>query len=256
MKAESPGAQPKRSRRTASRELEGFLALAERWRRGEAKTGDLAEAQRAAAGRLVFEDRFERPLKAIAGVDASFLGHRAFAAAVVLDYESATVLEERTTACAEPATYLPGLLVFREGPVMVEAVQALETPFQVLMVNSHGLAHPRRCGAASHIGLLLDTPTIGVAASLLCGKTCGSPKRPGEWLPVLCDGETVGAAGIPAPGMKPIYISPGHMISVGSSVEITARLLRGKRLPEPLAVAHAAALRARDNSEKFRSPTV
>ncbi len=233
-------------------ELEEFLALVKRWQAGEAGIADLVRAQEAAAERLVFEDAFEAPVKAVAGVDVSFLDYRAFAAAAVLDCESGTVLGQRTAVSEHLPPYVPGLLVFREGPVVIEAVQALEIPFQVLLVNAHGLAHPRRCGAASHIGLLLNTPTIGVAASRLCGKVIGTLEKAGQWLPLSLDGRSVGAASIPAPGLRPIYVSPGHLVSLESSVEIVLGLLRGKRFPEPLAAAHALAVSAK---KSWRRPS-
>lgn len=229
----------------ATGDLREFLGLTERWRSRQAKVEDLVRAQEAAARRLSLEDAFEKPVTAVAGVDVSFLDDRAFAAAVVLDYASAAVLEQHVALSEGLPPYLPGLLVFREGPAAVKAVRALGTPFQVLLVNAHGLAHPRRCGAASHLGLLLGISTIGVAVSLLCGSVVGTPRRAGEWLPLECNGQVVGAAGIPAPGLRPIYVSPGHRISLRSSVEIASGLLRGRRLPEPLAVAHALAVRAR-----------
>jgi deoxyribonuclease V len=189
---------------------------------------------------LVLEDRFSKPISRIAGVDMAFIGDKAIAACIVLDYENLDLVEEAVAQVDLNFPYKPGFLWFREGPAILQAVKRVHSKPDVFMVNAHGIAHPKRFGCASHLGVVLGKPTIGVAGTRLCGQYERLPARPGESEPLRMDNKIVGFIIKPKKG-KPIYISPGHMLNVKSAARITIHCLRDHRLPEPLHLAHTLA---------------
>jgi len=189
---------------------------------------------------LVLEDRFSKPIIRIAGVDMAFVGDRAMAACIVLDYENLDFVEEAVAQVDLNFPYKPGFLWFREGPAILQAVKRVHSKPDVFMINAHGIAHPRGFGCASHLGVVLGKPTIGVAGTRLCGQYERLPARPGESEPLRMDSKIVGFVIKPKEG-KPIYVSPGHMLEVKSAARITIHCLRDHRLPEPLHLAHTLA---------------
>jgi len=198
----------------------------------------LAELQRSLSARVVEEDAFDSS-KLVAGVDAAYSGDRAFGACVVVD-EDLRVVESSSVSLEAGFPYVPGYLAFREAPVVMLAARSV-TEFDVLMVNGHGVAHPRGCGLASFVGVELDAPTVGVARGLLVGEVGVSR---GGWAPVVHLDDAVGAK-LRAEGLSPIYVSVGHRVSLPSCVEIVRRLRVGGGLPEPLKLAHAMAEESR-----------
>ena len=184
----------------------------------------------------------------IAGVDCSFPGAgrfsarsgrlRIIAAAVLLDAGTMEVIaaahDERQ--CEFP--YVPGLLSFREAPAVIAAVENLPTRPDLLMCDGQGLAHPRRLGLASHVGLWLDLPTIGVAKSRLCGTHRVPGRRRGCRTQLRHDGEVVGAVLRTRTDVKCVYVSAGHRVALADCVRWTLRCARGVRLPEPTRRAH------------------
>jgi len=201
---------------------------------------DVAEAralQRQLAVQVVREDRFGE-IRAVAGVDLGFPktldgGELGRAAVVVLRFPDLDLVEERVVERPVTFPYIPGLLSFREAPVGLAAIGSLEHPPDLLLVDGHGIAHPRRCGIACHLGLLLDLPTIGCAKSILVGHAEEPGLHPGDWTPVVDRGETIGAALRTRPKTKPIYVSIGHRVSLASAIALVSRCGRGYRLPEP-----------------------
>jgi deoxyribonuclease V len=211
---------------------------------------DPAEAralQRQLAGQVVREDRLGT-VRAVAGVDLGFpptqdgsvLGR---AAVVVLRLPDLDLVEERVVERPVTFPYVPGLLSFREVPVGMAAVASLEHRPDLLLVDGHGLAHPRRCGIACHLGLLLDLPTIGCAKSILVGRAEEPGPNPGDWTPLVHRGETIGAALRTRPKTKPIYVSIGHRVSLASAIALVSQCGRGYRLPEPTRLADRIASR-------------
>jgi deoxyribonuclease V len=186
--------------------------------------------------RLILKDRFKTPIKRIGGVDLAFKDDRAVAACVILDYENMEVLEEKSITVALDFSYRPGFLWFREGPPMLKVINSLDIEPEIFMINAHGTAHPRRFGSASHVGVQLGKPTIGVAGSRLYGHSERLPTEVGEAEPLCADGDVLGWAIKPSIG-KPIYASPGHMVSLNSTSKITIDCLREHRFPEPLHLA-------------------
>ncbi len=141
--------------------------------------------------------------------------------------------------------YIPGLLSFREVPPLLEAYKRLEHPPEVLLCDGQGIAHPRKFGLASHLGFCLDIPTVGCAKKLLCGKHDPFELRRGYSTPLNFHDEMVGWVFCSRDGVKPIYISPGHLTDLESSRELIYRCLGRFRIPEPLRQAHNLATRLR-----------
>ena len=179
----------------------------------------------------------------VAGVDISLprVGGIATGAVVVLDYPRLTVVETRVVEQRVEFPYVPGLLSFREAPLILAACEKLISTPDLILVDGQGLAHPRRIGLASHIGLLLDVPTIGCAKSLLCGKHEAVGAEVGSLAEIVDKGEVVGAALRTKVGSKPLYISIGHKVDLPSAISWVMKCCRGYKLPEPARLAHMAA---------------
>lgn len=179
----------------------------------------------------------------VAGLDISPPGPRGTVrgAVVILSYPDLE-LEEVSVAEGEPGLpYIPGLLSFRETPVLLEALEKLELSPDILIVDGHGLAHPRRFGLACHIGLLADTPTIGCAKSVLTG-THGPPGgEKGCKADLIDHGEVVGTALRTRADVRPVYVSVGHRIDLASAARLVLGCCKGRRLPESTRLAHQAA---------------
>lgn len=145
-----------------------------------------------------------------------------------------------------PFPYVPGYLGFREVPALVAAWEELARKPGLLLVDGHGRAHPRRCGIATHLGVVLDAPTIGCAKTVLCGKleTELGPE-PGDTAPLIDRGEQVGVALRTRARCNPIYVSAGHRVSLETAVALVLALCAGRRLPLPIRLAHDAANAAR-----------
>jgi len=200
----------------------------------------LTEIQTRLLKGLIVEDRFRKPIRSIAGVDLAFIDDKAVAACVTLDYDSLEVIEQKTSVANLDFPYHPGLLWFREGPALLKVIRRIRVEPDIFMVNAHGIAHPRRFGCASHLGVRIGRPTIGVAGSRLSGKYEHLPTEFCESSPLMIHGERVGWVVKPREG-KPIYISPGHMVSVDSALRVALYCLRDKRFPEPIWLSHRLA---------------
>lgn len=179
----------------------------------------------------------------VAGVDAGFeeAGATTRAAVAVLAFPS---LQLETSAIARLPTrfpYVPGLLSFREVPAVLAAIEQLAVPPDLLLCDGQGIAHPRRLGIASHLGLLLDIPAIGVAKTRLIGTHDAVPDERGAWVPLEDRGEVIGAVLRTRRGVKPLYISPGHRIGLESAIAWVMACLTRYRLPETTRWAHRLA---------------
>ncbi len=201
----------------------------------------LRKVQKTIALKAIIEDRFEKPICKIAGVDVAYNGLNAYAAVVVLKLPDFRVIEKITYRDKAAIPYIPSLLCFREGPLILRALRNIREEFQVLMVEGHGIAHPFKCGLATYVGVLSGRPSIGVSRRLLAGCTCEVPKAPLEHKPILLNGEVVGYCLRPRNRAKPICVSPGSFISLETALEVSIRSLGYYRMPEPLRLAHLAA---------------
>lgn len=179
----------------------------------------------------------------IAGVDiaAGRAQEMATGTVVVLSYPELKVVETKVVQGRLDFAYIPGLLSFRELPLTLAACERLSITPDLILVDGQGIAHPRRFGLASHLGLCLDTPTIGCAKSLLCGRHEAPGNEPGNYAEVIDNGETIGVALRTRQGVKPVYVSIGHKIDLKTAIYWTLKCCRGYRLPEPTRLAHLAA---------------
>jgi deoxyribonuclease V len=180
-------------------------------------------------------------VRLVAGIDVSFNADKtARAGLVVLSYPELELVEMIQIEGIASFPYIPGLLSFRELPMALQAFEKLRLSPDLIVVDGQGIAHPRRIGLASHLGLLLDTPTIGCAKSLLCGNHDELGSEAGGFQSILFDNSIVGAALRMRENIKPVYVSPGHKIDLLSSIEWILKCCRGYRLPEPCRLAHLA----------------
>ena len=179
----------------------------------------------------------------VAGTDISYLReHRlALGAVVLMTYPGMEVLEVRTSALQVAFPYVPGLLSFRELPALLPALEALSRTPDLIFVDGQGLAHPRNFGLACHLGILTGVPTIGCAKSRLVGEAEEPGMEVGDQALLSHKGRTVGAVLRTRRGVKPLYISVGHLVDLPTSVCMVLGCLRGVRLPEPQRRAHLAA---------------
>ncbi|MGE9553445.1 deoxyribonuclease V [Erwinia amylovora] len=204
----------------------------------------LKQEQLTRAAAVVREDDFEvMPPRYIAGADVGFEqgGEVTRAALVVLEYPSLKMVEHRIARIATTMPYIPGFLSFREYPALLAAWQQLQHQPDLLFVDGQGIAHPRRLGVASHFGLLVDVPTIGVAKSRLCGKFEPLDQEPGSRQPLMDKGEQIGWVLRSKRRCNPLFISPGHRISADTALHWVETCLQGYRLPEPTRWADAVA---------------
>ena len=190
--------------------------------------------QRELAGKLVSEDQLGE-VRYVAGVDMAINegNGMARAAVVLLSYPELEILEKHIYEEPLRMPYIPGLLSFRELPSLLGALQQLKQKPDLVMADGQGIAHPRRLGIAAHLGLWIETPTIGCAKSLLIGKYEPVGEEVGAWSPLVDRHETIGAVLRTRTRVKPMFISPGHKISLTSSIKYVLACGRGYRLPEP-----------------------
>ncbi len=202
-----------------------------------------AEAlQRRLAARVRSKPLALEQVRYVAGLDAAFPPGAVRAAVVVLSFPQLDFVDATVTEVDNPAPYVPGLLSFREAPALLRALEGLRVRPDVLLVDGHGRAHPRRLGIASHIGVLLDWPTVGVAKSVLVGRPRGTlADEVGATVPLVHQGEVVALGVRTRQGVKPVWVSVGHRVDLPSAVALVLRCGRGYRLPEPLRWAHRVA---------------
>ncbi len=183
------------------------------------------------------------PPRFIAGVDIAAGKRRetATGAVVVLSYPELRIVETKLVRGSLGFPYIPGLLSFRESPLTLAACESLSIIPDLILVDGQGMAHPRRFGFACHLGLFLDTPTIGCAKSLLCGRYEEPGAEPGSSASIMEQDETIGVALRTRAGTKPVYVSIGHKVDLGTARHWVLACCRGYRIPEPLRLAHLAA---------------
>jgi deoxyribonuclease V len=183
------------------------------------------------------------PVRLVAGVDVGFEAEGTItrAAVAVLRLEDLTLHAQAIARRPTTFPYIPGFLSFREVPAVLDALAKLTHSPDLILCDGQGIAHPRRFGIASHIGVLTDVPTIGVAKSLLVGRHGEVPDQRGSWVPLMHRSERVGAALRTRPGTKPVFISSGHRISLETAIDYVMRCTTKYRLPETTRFAHRLA---------------
>ena len=192
------------------------------------------------ANHLICDSPVPFTIRTVAGVDVSYHRHSKHfhAAVVVLDYRLMDILETSTATGHVDFPYIPGLLSFRELPVVLKAFESLRIEPDVVLADAQGIAHPRRLGLASHLGLWLDLPTIGCAKSRLCGEHQVPGEGKGAWTILWHNDIEVGRVVRTKDRVKPLFVSPGHKIGLDDAKDVTLNCCRGYRMPEPTRQAH------------------
>ena len=180
------------------------------------------------------DDRLPR-VRHIAGADCAFdtAGRRAIACVVLYRFPKMQELERVTAIRPLRFPYVPGLLSFREAPVLLAAFGKLRRAPDLIFIDGHGIAHPRRFGIACHVGVLLNCPAIGCAKSRLIGTHAEPGRAAGQWSPLDYKGEIIGAVLRTRAGVRPVYVSTGHRISLESAIRWTLNVCDGYRIPRP-----------------------
>ncbi len=202
--------------------------------------------QRELRERLILEAP-EMDLGLVAGADVSYSkgSDVFFSSVVVFEMPGMSIVEESTAKDRVDFPYIPGLLSFREAPVLIKAFEGVKNTPDVVIFDGHGIAHPRGIGLASHMGLILDLPSIGCAKKILVGDHEPVGNEVGDHTPILYKDSVVGIALRTRQNVKPVFVSPGHKMDISSAIEIVMRTCRGYKLPEPTRQAHLSVNRFR-----------
>ncbi len=183
----------------------------------------------------------ERPVEMVAGIDVGFPGEKGRAAVAVLSFPDLQLVDSARAEIEISFPYIPGLLAFREGPVILAALEHLSVEPDLLIFDGQGLAHPRRMGIATHMGVLLDMPSIGCAKSRLVGTHQEPGPRRGAYARLYDEGEVIGAVLRARDGVNPVFVSIGHRIDLERAMDFVLRCCTRYRLPEPIRWAHQLA---------------
>ncbi len=196
----------------------------------------LLEVQRMVAKRVVIKDDF-KDILFIAAADQAFIDKLIISGIILMDFGSLEIIERVFSTQPVSFPYISTFLSFREGPAIVNAFKKLKTRPDLLLIDGAGINHPRVAGLATHMGVALDVPTIGITKKILCGKGT-RPLNVGESAPLVYMDRTVGWLLKSSKKSKPIVVAPGHRVSLESSLSIVKACLRGHKLPEPARLAH------------------
>ncbi|RJQ20995.1 endonuclease V [Candidatus Woesearchaeota archaeon] len=203
---------------------------------------DELERQAVADDRISIEN-----IKYVAGFDVAYIGSQAIVSAVVMEFQTLKIVEKKTQALPQVMNYVPGLQAFRDGPLICQLYYDLEYEPDVLVVSGPGIAHPKKAGLATFVGVELGKPTVGCAKSVVDGRVEGAD--------VVVEDEVRGRTFRAKEHANDLFVSPGHMLSIGTSVEILKRcVVHPHKLPEMLHVAHRVAKRAADDLRLGKVP--
>lgn len=199
----------------------------------------LAAKQQELKKKIVIEP-YNRTVRYILGVDSSYVKAESviLSVAVVYDLELEDIIEVAYEVGNADFPYIPGYLSFRETPTTISAVKKIKSAYDLIMVDAQGIAHPRQIGFASHLGVMLDLPTIGCAKKKLVGEYENPSIEKGSFSFLYFKGLKVGAVLRTKKNVKPVFVSPGHRIDISSSIRIVLNATKNYRLPEPVRLAH------------------
>ena len=206
----------------------------------EMTPAEARQIQNELRNQVISQDRFG-DIKTVAGVDLGFKKDIARASVVVLSFPELQLIDGVLVESPVPFPYIPGLLSFRETPPLLKAFDQLNTEPDLIIADGQGIAHPRRFGIASHLGLILDRPTVGCAKSRLWGRHKQPNDEAGSIEYLYDKGEIIGAAVRTRSNVNVVYVSVGHRISLDSAIRLTLACCRRYRLPETTRYAHQAA---------------
>ncbi len=202
------------------------------------KLKELRNIQKKIAKRVVLRDQL-KDIILVAGFDVSYKGKRGICACVILDKNFGSI-EKKIVKDKISFPYIPTFLAFREGPLIIRTYRELKNKPDIILIDGNGILHPLGAGIASHVGVVLNKPTIGIAKKLLLGK-CKMPEEVGKAEKIKLGNKVLGFALLTKKNCNPIYISPGHKISLETSIKIVRSLTKDK-IPEPLRMAHCYAI--------------
>jgi len=215
------------------------LAISHRW---DLSVDEARALQPRLAERVLERTTFDpAAVETVAGVDVSFRDGVAHAAIVVLSYPDLRPVDRAVGRAPVTFPYVPGLLTFREGPSVLNALERLAIWPDLMIFDGHGVAHPRRVGLAAHIGVILDHPSIGCAKSRLVGAHDEPGEAVGDWTPLVDKGEIIGAVVRTRAKVKPLFVSTGHRVDLATAIAVVLNCTRGYRLPETTRLAHKLA---------------
>jgi deoxyribonuclease V len=189
--------------------------------------------------RLIFT-RLRKDVRLVAGADVSYAKHNntLYAGVVILTVPHLNAVERRVAKDIARFPYIPGLLTFREAPTLLRVFRKIKTDPDVVLFDGQGIAHPRRFGLASHMGLLLDLPAVGCAKTMLIGEAGPVGERAGSFGYLRNNGEVIGAVLRTKTNIKPVIVSPGYKITLHDCIDVVLKCVNGYRLPEPIRQAH------------------
>jgi deoxyribonuclease V len=191
---------------------------------------DAIELQKEIAKNVIAKDTFDNKIEYICGIDVSYKKNAAYCSAVIMNKNTLELIESVNAKSAVKHPYIPGLFILRESEPILTTLKLLKNQFDLLLIDGHGVLHPRKCGLASYIGVLIDKPTIGVAKSLLCGSI-----KKDQFIEY--DATVLGFT-IKKADKKQIYVSIGHNISLTTAIQIIKNLIKNEEwVPEPLRIA-------------------
>ena len=215
------------------------LAITHRW---DLSVDEARALQPQLAEKVIAQTTFDpAAIETVAGVDVGFRNKIAHAAIVVLSYPDLRPVDSAVGRAPVTFPYVPGLLTFREGPSVLQALERLTTWPDLLIFDGQGVAHPRRIGLAAHIGVILDHPSIGCAKSRLIGTYDEPGATAGDWTPLTDQGEIIGAVVRTRAKVKPLFVSTGHQVDLATAIDVVLNCTRRYRLPETTRLAHRLA---------------
>ena len=209
------------------------IRISHPWNLNPQEAGRLQERLRK---RVSLRNGFKE-IDTVCGVDVAFNEKHAYAVAAILSYPNLEVIEEKDSDTVLNYPYIPGLLAFREGPAILSCLAKLENKPDLLILDGHGIAHPRGLGIASHIGVIFGKPAIGCAKSRLVGQYEEPNRKRGEFSFLFNDKQKIGIVLRTRTGVKPIFVSPGHLIDLETSAKIVLAASTKYRISEPLRTA-------------------
>ena len=194
--------------------------------------------QTSLAKKVITKDKLGSRIKYIAGIDVGFEKRQTTrAAVVVLTYPALTLHETALGYTPILFPYIPGFLSFREIPAIIKALQTLKTTPDLIFCDGQGIAHPRRLGIASHLGVLTGLPSIGIAKTRYIGEYADPAQTKGDWTPLTHQGQVIGGVLRSRSNVKPLFVSTGHRVSLKTAIELTMACVTRYRLPEPTRLA-------------------